>query len=196
MKRIRVGLLIASIGSVSSPVSAQPYVGISLGQAYFSDIKASINSPTRKGSQKLDIDDNSLAIKLLTGYEFNQFIAIEGSIGGYDALDGPMGSLGDMRFFAFQGKATLPITQKLNTFAKAGFSYYSARFESIYGDVSDDSVSGKYGLGMEFRITDNFSAAFEWDYMEAEVDIFKLGDASATMSTKISVFSLGAAYRF
>ncbi|MEC7307321.1 outer membrane beta-barrel protein [Vibrio crassostreae] len=196
MEVSKAALIVIMLVFVTPTINAQPYVGVSVGQAYFSDIRASINSPARKEIQKLDVDDNSLGIKLLTGYEFNQFIAIEGSIGGYDALDGPMGSLGDMKFFAFQGKATLPITEKLNAFAKAGFSYYSARFESIYGDVSDDSVTGKYGLGVEFRITDNFSATFEWDYMEPEVDILKLGDASVTMSTKISVFSLGATYRF
>lgn len=196
MKILRKLLLVATLVFIIPIINGQHYVGIPVGQAYFSDFSVNADSSLMSGSQTLSMNDNSPSIKISTGYEFNQFLAIEGSIGEYDALDGAVGSLGDLRFFSFQGKATWSITQTFNTFIKSGFSYNHAKLESIYGGGADESVIGKYGLGIEFRVSDDLSTMLEWDYMKYNMDILKLGDASATMSTKINVFSVGAAYRF
>ncbi|EEZ85247.1 conserved hypothetical protein [Vibrio harveyi 1DA3] len=186
--------------------NAAPYIGASIGQASFGDVNSSVSAGGNNSSMKLKLeDDSSLSGKIFGGYKFNEYISLEGAIGGYDALDGKVATVGDMKFLAIQPKATLPIGDHFNLFAKAGLSYFNAELKvsnsvingsSGHTTLSDSTVSGMYGLGAEFAIAKNFALQIEWEYMRPELEIAKAGNDKATVDAEISVFSVGMNYRF
>lgn len=149
-------------------------------------------------------DDSSLAGKLYAGYQFNEYFALEGSLGGYDALDGDLVTVGDMKFLAIQPKVILPVGERFSVFAKAGVSYFNAEFKASnsilgsagYTTLSDTAFAGMYGLGAEFALTDNLHLEASWDYMNPELEVVKLADANAKVEAEISVLSLGVSYHF
>jgi opacity protein-like surface antigen len=190
-------ILAAALFTACTTASANGYLGLSAGQASFDNIQGHLSSPIYSTSQSLEIsDDDSPAIKLFGGYEFNQYIAIEGSIGGYDALDGQTVSVGDMKFAAVQAKGMLPIGEQFNLFAKGGFAYFGAEFKSSLYTVSDETVTGKFGLGAEYALTPNVRVMAEWEYMKPELDLLKAGSATASIDAEINVLSLGVSYHF
>ncbi|AIW22773.1 MULTISPECIES: outer membrane beta-barrel protein [Vibrio] len=191
-------ILAATLLTACTAASANGYLGLSAGQANFDNIQGHASAPNFSASQSFEIsDDNSPAIKLFGGYEFNQYIAIEGSIGGYDALDGQSVTVGDMKFAAVQAKAMLPIGEQFNLFAKGGVAYFGAEFKSsFYTTVSDETVTGKFGLGAEYAITPNVRLMAEWEYMKPELDVLKVGSVTASIDAEISVLSMGVSYHF
>ncbi|APP07156.1 MULTISPECIES: outer membrane beta-barrel protein [Vibrio] len=198
--------LMTALLATCSVANAAPYIGASVGQASFGDVHGSISEGGQNASMKLKPeDDSSLSGKVFGGYKFNEYISLEGAIGGYDALDGKVVTVGDMKFLSIQPKATLPIGDRFNLFAKAGLSYFNAELKvsnsvingsSGYTTLSDSTVTGMYGLGAEFAITKNFALQVEWEYMRPELEIAKAGNDKATVEADISVFSVGMNYRF
>lgn len=198
--------LMTALLATCSVANAAPYVGASVGQASFGDVNGSINGGGTNASTKLKLeDDSSLSGKVFGGYKFNEYISLEAAIGGYDALDGKVVTVGDMKYLSIQPKATLPIGDRFNLFAKAGLSYFNAEFKisnsvidgsAGHTTISDSTVTGMYGLGAEFAITENFSLQVEWEYMMPELDIAKFGNEKVTVDADINVFSVGMSYRF
>lgn len=197
--------LVATLLVVCSAANAQPYIGASIGHAKFDDANASIDSSAISGSVPLELqDDSSFAGKLYAGYQFNKYLALEGVIGGYDALDGDFVSVGDMTFFAIQPKVILPLGERFNLFAKAGLSYFNAEFKvsnsfmdsAGYTKLSDSVLTGMYGLGAEFSLTDNLRLQASWDYMKPELEVVKLADTTAKVEAEISTLMLGVSYHF
>ncbi|MCR9306715.1 outer membrane beta-barrel protein [Vibrio diabolicus] len=198
--------LMTALLATCSVANAAPYVGASVGQASFSDVNGSINGGGTNASTKLKLeDDSSLSGKVFGGYKFNEYISLEAAIGGYDALDGKVVTVGDMKYLSIQPKATLPIGDRFNLFAKAGLSYFNAEFKisnsvidgsAGHTTISDSTVTGMYGLGAEFAITENFALQVEWEYMMPELDIAKFGNEKVTVDADINVFSVGMSYRF
>ncbi|MCV5869225.1 outer membrane beta-barrel protein, partial [Escherichia coli] len=103
-------------------------------------------------------------------------------------------TVGDMKYLSIQPKATLPIGDRFNLFAKAGLSYFNAEFKisnsvidgsAGHTTISDSTVTGMYGLGAEFAITENFALQVEWEYMMPELDIAKFGNEKVTVDADI-----------
>lgn len=197
--------LVATLFAACSAANANPYIGASIGQATFDNASGSMDSSLVSGSAPLELqDDSSLAGKLYAGYQFNEYFALEGSLGGYDALDGDLVTVGDMKFLAIQPKVILPVGERFNLFAKAGVSYFNAEFKASnsilgsagYTTLSDTAFAGMYGLGAEFALTDNLHLEASWDYMNPELEVVKLADANAKVEAEISVLSLGVSYHF
>ncbi|HHF3033024.1 TPA: outer membrane beta-barrel protein [Vibrio diabolicus] len=198
--------LMTALLATCSVANAAPYVGVSVGQASFGDVNGSLSAGgnTATTTFKLE-DDSSLSGKVFGGYKFNEYISLEAAIGGYDALDGNVVTVGDMKFLAIQPKATLPIGDHFNLFAKAGLSYFNAEVKvsnAVLGGstghttLSDSTVTGMYGLGAEFAITKNFALQVEWEYMLPELEVSKGANGKGTVDTEINVFSVGMNYRF
>lgn len=197
--------LVATLFAACSAANANPYIGASIGQATFDNASGSMDSSLVSGSAPLELqDDSSLAGKLYAGYQFNEYFALEGSLGGYDALDGDLVTVGDMKFLAIQPKVILPVGERFSVFAKAGVSYFNAEFKASnsilgsagYTTLSDTAFAGMYGLGAEFALTDNLHLEASWDYMNPELEVVKLADANAKVEAEISVLSLGVSYHF
>ncbi|NOH50108.1 outer membrane beta-barrel protein [Vibrio rotiferianus] len=197
--------LLAAFSSANANANANAYIGASVGKAGFDDASTTGHTSGYSASAQLELeDDESLSGKLYGGYQFNEYLSLEGSIGGFDALDGSIVTVGDMKYAAIQPRLSLPLGDRMNLFAKAGISYFNAEFNvsnALFGGTgyttfSDSTVTGIYGLGAEFAIASNFMLLMEWEYMKPELEIAKVGNDKATIEAEISTFSVGMRYKF
>lgn len=195
---LKKSVLAVALAGLCSVVNANPYLGVSVGQAKFKDTYSSYNTTLLgSGSFKLDLeDDDSTAVKLFGGYQFNEYFAIEGAVGGYDALDGTYVSIGDMKFLATQAKGILPIGDRFNLFVKGGLAYFGAEFKTSYATVSDEVITGMYGVGAEFAISKSIKLSAELDYIRPELEVVKVGNETLSVESDITTLSLGLSYHF
>lgn len=202
MKKQLIPILLT--GLLAATAHAEVYLGGSIGQAQFKNIDFSADAPGYSGSQSYDLDESSLAGSIFGGYNFNRYIAVEATLGGFDAIDKDKFSIGDMMYFAVQPKLSLPVTSNFNIFAKAGLAYVNAETivsNSVVGlagntTVSDTVITGMLGLGAEYAINDRVSLRASWDYMRPEFELANVAGASLTAEPDMSIFSVGMSYNF
>ncbi|EJN6829118.1 hypothetical protein ATY35_12520 [Vibrio cidicii] len=198
-------LTLVIAGALSFGAQAEPYLGGSLGMATFKNAAGNANTSYGSGSVDLDLkNDQSVAGSIYGGYQFNSFLAIEGAIGGYDALEDTYVTVGNMHFLSIQPKLSFALTDTFDLYAKAGLAYFSAEFKVSnafisqpgYSTLSESTVTGMYGLGAELKVSPKFHIRASWDFMQPELDIVKVGAEKLSVESDISVFSLGASYHF
>jgi hypothetical protein len=149
---------------------------------------------SRGGSDDKALDDSDSGFKLLGGYRFNKYIALEGAIVNLAYALGPADLA--KNGISVQGVATLPIGKRLELFAKAGFFAWDVTIEdtsSCYlylGEVVcdarkvDDGIDPAYAVGAQILFAERWSVRFE---RERFVDV---GDSN------IDFRSLGVMYKF
>lgn len=183
------------------------YLGGNLGEAHAKIADSRITEQLL--AQGFDVtalnDDNRhLGYKLFGGYQFNQYLAIEGgyfNLGrfGFTATTIPPGTFaGDIRL---QGAnmdivGLLPLTTRFAAFARAGVDYVWAK-DQFAGtgavvvqnpDASNHSAQYKFGVGLQFGITRSLD-------LRAEAERYRVNDAVGNRGD-IDLFSLGVLYRF
>lgn len=187
---IILGTLIAGLSLPS--FAGQVYVGINGGQAEFQKAKLSIPGV---GSGSVELDQSSMAGELLAGYQFNEYISVEVSVGGYDAIDAYDGSVGNMVYFSAQPKLSLPLNDYFSLFGKVGLSHFSATGMYQQYEMTKSDVTLKYTVGGEAMLTDNLRLNLQLDYMSPEFEENVEG-YNVKLKTDIKTMMVGASYHF
>ena len=179
--------------ALSLPTFAgQVYVGANVGQAQFKKATISVSSI---GSSSVSLNKSSFGGELLAGYKFNDYLSIESSFGGYDAIDGNNASLGDMVYFAVQPKISFPLNQMFSIYGKAGVSRFSAKGYYYYEQIKASAITPKYSMGGEAKISKNLRLNAHLDYMAPE---FKDNIQGHDVKLKMDIMTLmvGVNYHF
>jgi OOP family OmpA-OmpF porin len=183
------------------------YVGANLGKS-----RASIDSETIRSSlenngfgvSSIDEDKGDEGYKVIVGYQFGSYIALEG--GYFD--------LGDFGFLAntlpetdFSGRTRLqgwtldlvgilPVTERFSAFARIGatqnesetrFSGNGLISTSGYND-DDNYTKHKYGVGLQYDVSPVFT-------VRLEAERYRMDDLVGNAG-EIDLYSLGLVYRF
>src|SRR5688572_10788894 len=178
--------VVAAVAAVNSPITlAQDtgwYAGFNLGESHADIQRDGIDGTLLANgffTNDINAEDQDLAAKILGGYSFNRFFAIEGS---YFNL-GKFGSITELQrllpptnpAYTMMGDTTIegfgldlvasyPITERFSAFARVGANY--AWVEEDFGvgipnaffpDRDEKDINEKYGLGLQFNLSDNFS---------------------------------------
>lgn len=144
------------------------------------------------------LDDEESDFKLFGGYQFNQYVALEGALVGLGTSLGASDLTKDG--LAVQVVGTLPVGKRFKLFAKVGFFAWEVRvdtdefdcFEFSGGfacfeeeqDVVDDGTDPAYGVGIEYRLGERWGMRSEWERFE------DVGDSD------IDLVSVSVAFRF
>lgn len=175
MKKLAVAissaLMLASAGA-----NANVYLGGKVGNTWLDDATCSATSVC---------DDDDMSGGLIFGYDFSEYIAIEG---GYDYLgeyhvDGVADD--SVQAWTLAPKLSLPLTDSFSAYGKVGGAYVE------YGNESDASYLG--ALGVEYDATENLSIRAEYqritdisnDFHTAAADsatlgmVYKFGSSAA-----------------
>jgi OmpA-OmpF porin, OOP family len=152
-----------------------PYLGVAIGQATQSEI---------------GFEDSATTVKLLGGYSFNKYFAVEGGYIHGGTLKDTRNGLdieieNDGLFVAALAK--LPLGDVFSLFAKIGYVTYDSDI-SVTNGVTDFSTTNSdedllLAGGCEFRLGGNFR-------LRAEFEKINVPDAS------FEIISLGAVYQF
>jgi OOP family OmpA-OmpF porin len=134
------------------------------------------------------LDDRGTAFKIFGGYWFNPRLALEAAAIGLGDNIGPQDLIKDG--IAVEVLGAVPVGERFELFAKAGFFLWEVRVEtddlecSDFGsgficffekDEIDDGVDPAYGIGVQYRFHDRWNVRGEWERFknvgESDVDL-------------------------
>ncbi len=187
---LATALHLAAGSAAAQQPTQQPYVGVSVGRSSF-DIDTA--GATRS-------DTSSTGYKLFGGVQFNQHFGLEGSAFSLGKATGAVGIPGvgtatvegKVRGIALAGTASLPVSDSVALFAKAGLAYVEtkATVSTPLGSASEDDKSTQplVGLGARWHFSDTLAARLEWERVRARF----------VESEKVNtdLISIGLQYRF
>ena len=125
------------------------------------------------------LDDEDTAFSAFGGYQVTPYFGLEAGFADFGEIE-PLGSAGpklegDSGYLVAVG--TVPFTDSFSAYAKAGVNVWDVE-ASIPGLVADDSgTDPTYGLGLQYRFTDNVALRGEYSRFEiddSEVDLAQL----------------------
>ncbi|MFN3016399.1 OmpA family protein [Vibrio coralliilyticus] len=135
----------------SASANAQFYLGAKAGASWVDDLCTTG-----------ECDDNSWALGSFVGYEFNDYLALEA---GLDTLGETTGSGykdAGLVSYSLAPRFSLPLTENIDAFAKAGGAYVE------YGNKSDSSFVGSVGLS--YSVLPNIDIQVEYQRL-TDIDI-------------------------
>lgn len=161
-------VLAAALGALSFGASAaEPvgfYAGAGVGQSMVDEYFA---------------DDEDTGYQVFGGYQFNPYFGLEAAYTDFGDIDaaGGIGRL-EADTFSLAAVGTLPFTDRFSGYAKAGFHSWDAELRGTgLGRVDDDGTDPTYGLGLQYRFTDNVALRGEYSRFEmddVDVDLAQL----------------------
>ena len=138
------------------------------------------------GNASIIDQDRDHAYKVFGGYQFNRFLALEGSyfdLGtfGFAASTTPAGTFNGetrLRGLGLDAVLSAPLTDKFSVFAKVGGNYTEARDRfsasgaatASNANPSISELNPKIGFGMQYALTDALS-------VRAELERYRVNDA-------------------
>ena len=171
------------------------YFGVGIGRARAPDLPSSACSLLPASYYACSVDDAQTSTKIFGGYQFNPYIAAEGTYSYFGNFEGRALSTASVypakfRFEAsglsFDAVGSLPITRNFSLLGRAGATIWSAI--DIYDDYKS-GVSADYGLGLEYDFVRPFGLRAEY------VEYNGVGKSDIGKSN-IDVASLSAIFRF
>jgi OmpA-OmpF porin, OOP family len=140
-------------------------------------------------------DDKDKGYKLYGGYQFHRNFAVEGGyfdLGDFDYAYGTgVGTFaGNSRYRGLNLDLVgrVPFGDRFSAFARVGAAYTRARATLGGGSFRDNDFGVKYGLGLEFAITQALS-------LRGEVERYRIDDPVRNRG-HVDMASLGLVYRF
>jgi len=116
-------------------------------------------------------DDDDTAFSVFGGYQFNRYFGLEGGYADFGKLE-PRGAGTPLEASSVYLTAvgTLPITDNFSAYAKAGVQRWDLdrSIPSIVGNTDDNGTDPTYGLGVQYRFTDNVALRGEYSRFEVE----------------------------
>ncbi len=186
------GLVVGALAVLiltAGPVSAKNgfYVGGSFGQTTLkiNDLDLDL--------EQFDYKADSTSYKIILGYRFMGFLAVEGSYVDFgtlsdsiDTIEGNVSVENDLKGFDAFAMGMLPLGIA-DIFAKVGFVSWDSDIRAAFGEIIElDTDSGTdlvFGIGAQVR--------FKALAVRAEVEYFDIADADS-----VYLFSVGATFTF
>ena len=161
-------LLSATLGVAAFGANAQDngfYAGAGVGQSFVDE----------------DVyDDEDTAFSVFGGYQFNKYFALEAGYADFGKIE-PEGTgpalEADTAYLTAVG--SLPITEQFSAYAKAGFHNWNLDTDlpGLVNNGDDSGTDPTYGVGVQYRFTDNVALRGEYSRFEvedADVDLAQL----------------------
>jgi OmpA-OmpF porin, OOP family len=188
MKKAWIMIVGLAAAAVALPASAQQrfdssaaYLGLSVGQAKFSD--------ACEGASALGVtcDNKDTAFRIFGGYQFHPNIAVELGYAdlGKATASGPGGTASaEASAFDLVGVLSWPVGNAFSVYGKLGLYHGEVEGGGALGGSSDSGTDLTYGLGAQFNVGRNVGLRAEWQ---------RYNDVSGS---DIDVLSIGVLYRF
>lgn len=174
-------VLVLALSAHALPALAGGYIGIGVGEATI-DV---CNDLEAYGATRCD--DNDTGYKLFGGYEFHQYLAVEGTYADYGEVkaSAPGFVVGaEATSLAVSVKGEYQVTDSLGLFAKLGVARWDAEVSVAgLGDTDDDGSGSTWGIGAQYPLTDKVGVRAEWE-------------RTAFDSDDVDLWSVSIVYRF
>lgn len=181
--------LLMGVMLFSSTATAQPFVGLSVGQSTLDDFCDGIPFG-------VSCDDTDSALKLFGGYRFNQNMAFEAAyidMGESVATDGFDTLKAEATALNFSVLGIIPVSSTFEIFGKFGLAFWDTKLSasgSFSGARDADGQDIMFGAGVSFQATNQLS-------IRAEAEKFdNVGDGTATLESSVTILSVGGVVSF
>jgi OmpA-OmpF porin, OOP family len=176
-----VGILLsAATGASAQGPGGGFYLGGALGQATFKEWCTT-------GGTFNSCNDTDTAWKLLGGYRFNRYFAVEASYVEWGEVTASL-NLGvpparevaaSQHSYGLAAVGTLPVGERFELFGKAGFLQNEQETRRVSPNPSTlqrDESAFHYGLGAKYAVTNNWAVRGEWEKTEKlDVEMLSIG---------------------
>ncbi len=186
-KNLFAAVFAVACAFISAQASAQSYLGGTVGRAKW-DIDCTGTDTCSTGAG---------GFKLLGGYEFNQYIALEGAyvyLNEVSANFGPLKATVNGRGFDFAGVFKTPEAGGFRGFGKIGAAFMKGELIASVGQVgaSDNNYStqGLIGFGAMYALDKKVSIRAEIDHRRVKVSGF------TDTTSNVNMFSIGIQSQF
>lgn len=116
-------------------------------------------------------DDEDTAFSVFGGYQFNRWFGLEGGYADLGKLEsnGPGRDLEASAVY-LTAVGSVPFTEKFSGYAKAGFQRWDldTALPGVTGTTDDHGTDPTYGVGLQYRFTDNVALRGEYSRFEVE----------------------------
>ncbi len=168
---------------LAAPISAQAggfYVGASIG-------KAELNEEF----DGLVIDDKSTSYRIVAGWNFNEYFALEGgyhNFGDFEQvldIEGvPVTANLTADGFTLGAAGNVPLTERFSLMGRAGWYFWNGNAEiNNVSQATPEDGNLYLGAGVKFNVTERFQLIGDWTRYELQ-------------DTVSGVFSVGLQYQF
>ncbi len=163
------------LSMLSTSVLAAPhfYIGGSIGQSYVEENNVLAGE---------DFEDEDFGFKAFAGYRFHKNFAAELDYLDYGETDDNILGIDteiDLYAVALYAVGILPLSEQFELFVKLGAAYWDGEADaSIMGITVSDDENGTdlaYGLGASYAFTDNFAVRVEYEEIDVDDDLSRLG---------------------
>jgi OOP family OmpA-OmpF porin len=174
----------ATVSACTAAVAQEsgPYLGGSLGQSSFTEWCDTGGAPITLTACK----DTDTAWKLLGGYRFNRYLAVEASYIDWGEVTASAVSGGqavevaaEQKSYGVAGVGSLRLGPRFEVFGKLGFVHTDQQTKRITPNpstVEREETELHYGLGLKYAFTRNWAARAEWENTEKlKVEMFSVG---------------------
>ena len=115
------------------------------------------------------LDEEDTGFQVFGGYQMHPNWAVELAYTDFGEVEERGLASAEADTVSLTAVGTLPFTEKFSGYAKAGFHSWDADLRaSGIGRLSDDGTDPTYGLGLQYRFTDN--VALRGEYSRFELD--------------------------
>lgn len=184
MKHLNKAAIVATTILALTPMTATAdrgfYFGGSIGSASLSD-----------DFDGFDVDTNSTSFRLIAGWQFNDYLSLEGgyhNFGDFEQSFDIGGNPVDLSLkadgFTLGATGTIPLGEKFALFGRAGAFFWDGDAEINNVSQSRPEDTNPYlGGGAKYAISDSLSVLGDWTRYELE-------------DTQSDVISIGLTFRF
>jgi len=181
--------LALAAGPAPQPPERGFYVGAGLGKATAKDW---CHDPALAGGATR-CDDKDTTWRLLAGYQFNRYIAVEGGyhdLGKFQAT--VAGALSDVKANAWEAVALgiIPIGGIVSAYGKLGAIRSEARGGGTRNNLEEKKGAVTFGAGVQAHVHTSFAVRGEWQRYP------KIGGGAFGATTDVNVISVLGIYRF
>jgi OOP family OmpA-OmpF porin len=174
MKALLTAVVLTAALAMAGPAAAQLYLGATIGQAEFKEGCLGTG----------ECDDSDTAWRILGGFQFNKFFAVE--LGYYDFGEASSGTAKlEAEAFELVAVGSFHFTDRFSVYGKVGG--YQGTLKG--GGIDEDSTDLTYGIGARWDFTKRFGVRGEWQRYES------LGGGSL-VETDLDVLSIGLIFSF
>ncbi len=116
-------------------------------------------------------DDEDTAFSAFGGYQFNRYFGLEAGYADLGELEsGTAGAALEAGSAYLTAVGTLPFTEKLSGYAKAGMQRWDldTAIPGLAGTGDDTGTDPVYGVGLQYRLTDAVALRGEYSRFEIE----------------------------
>ena len=165
------------------PLTAQAdglYVGASMGNASLDD-----------NLDGLDIDDSTIAFRIVAGWHFNEYFALEGGYHNFgdfeqsiDVLGNPVTAVLSADGFTLGAAGTFPLSERFALMGRAGMFFWDGNAEiNNVSQATPEDTNPYFGAGLSFEVSNNLQLTGDWTRYDLE-------------DTDSGVLSVGLQYQF